>query len=117
MTIRICNECGILLGNFTSVYQSEILHAVCIPSKLRNSTGMQPVNPQMRAGRSIPPPANAKYINCYNFRCDCPILTYLVCLDSEERTTGYANVYVSCKIINSVRNGACSQTLGCVRIF
>jgi len=28
------------------------------------------------------------------------------------RTTGYTNVYVSHKIINSVRNGACSQTFG-----
>src|SRR6218665_3499041 len=53
--------------HFTSGYQSEILHAVYIPSKLRNSTGRQPVNPQMWSGRSKPPPANSKYVKCYNF--------------------------------------------------
>src|SRR6218665_552275 len=53
--------------HFTSGYQSEILHAVSVPSKLRNSTGRQPVNPQMRSGCSMPPPANMKYVNCYNF--------------------------------------------------
>jgi len=69
--------------HFTSGYQSESLPAVCIPSKLRNFTGRQPVNPQMRSGRLMPPPANMKYVNCYNFWWDCPILKYLVCLDSE----------------------------------
>src|SRR6218665_2919240 len=53
--------------HFPSGYQSEILHAIYVPSKLRNSTGRQPVNPQMWSGRSKPPPANAKYVNCYNF--------------------------------------------------
>src|SRR6218665_2829316 len=53
--------------HFTSGYQSEISHAVYILSKLLNSTGRQPVNPQMWSGRSKPPPANGKYVNCYNF--------------------------------------------------
>src|SRR6218665_622774 len=46
--------------HFTSGYQSEILHAVYIPSKLRNSTGRQPVNPQMWSGRSKPPTSQCK---------------------------------------------------------
>jgi len=45
----------ISVKHFTSGYQSEILHAVYIPSKLRNSTGRQPVHPQMWSGRSKSP--------------------------------------------------------------
>src|SRR6218665_511687 len=46
--------------HFTSGYQSEILHAVYIPSKFRNSTGRQPVNPQMWSGRSKLPTSQCK---------------------------------------------------------
>jgi len=66
----------------------------------------------MRWGWSKLPRANAKYVNCYNFWWDCPILIYLVCLDSQWRTTSYINVYVSHKIISGIRNGTILQKWG-----
>ena len=58
------------------------------------------------------PPANTKYVNCYNFWWDSSISIYLVCLDSQWRPTSYINVYVSHKTNNGVRNGAFSQNYG-----
>src|SRR6218665_3173583 len=50
----------ISVKHFTFGYQSEISNADYIPSKLRNSTGRQPVNPQMWSGRSKPPTGQCK---------------------------------------------------------
>src|SRR6218665_1001315 len=58
--VILCIVHVISVKHFTSGYQSEILHAVYIPSKLRNSTGRQPVNPQMWSGRSKPPTSQCK---------------------------------------------------------
>src|SRR6218665_3946093 len=68
----------------------------------------------MKHGGSKPSPIYSKYVNFNNFRWDCLILTYLVCVDSEFGTTGYINVpvHVSHKTITGVVNGAFSQKLG-----
>jgi len=64
------------------------------------------------------PPANTKYVNCYNLWWYCPILIYLVYLDLQWRNTSYINVYVSHKTTNDVRNGAFSQKVWvCSNIF